>query len=128
MELFDAEKYEEAVPYFQKSDSLDKTQLEPTSENYYRAELKMADCWHNIASDKEDEGKYSEAIKLETLALEIRRRVLGEEHTDYASSLHCLALYNDDMGNTPRLSGLESLQRKYEKKFWAKNTLITQNQ
>ncbi len=97
--LFDAEKYEEAVPYFQKSDSLDKTQLEPTSENYYRAELKMADCWHNIASDKEDEGKYSEAIKLETLALEIRRRVLGEEHTDYASSLHCLALYNDDMGN-----------------------------
>ena len=62
--LYKAEKYEEAIPYFQKSDSLDKAQLDPTAENYYRAELKMADCCHNLSCEKDDEGKYTEAARL----------------------------------------------------------------
>ena len=32
IKLYKAEKYEEAIPYFQKSDSLDKAQLDPTAE------------------------------------------------------------------------------------------------
>jgi CHAT domain-containing protein len=99
MELFKAERYEEAVPYFQKSDSLDKKKLKPKSTNYYRAELKLADCWRNIAYNKGDEGKNFEAIKFATLALEIRKRVLGEEHHDYAMSLDDLATYNGHIGN-----------------------------
>ncbi len=115
--LYKAEKYEEAIPYFQKSDSLDKAQLDPTAENYYRAELKMADCCHNLSCEKYDEGKYTEAIKLETLALEIRRRVLDEEYTDYATSLHCLALYNDAMGNYTEAIRLGTIATEIRKKI-----------
>ncbi|MBQ5551259.1 MAG: hypothetical protein IIT32_09365, partial [Bacteroidales bacterium] len=41
LKLYVAEKYEEALTYFQKSDSLDKAILKPTHKNYYRAELAM---------------------------------------------------------------------------------------
>ena len=50
LKLLDAEKYEEALLYFQKSDSIDKATLPQNSKNYYRAELKMADCWDIIAA------------------------------------------------------------------------------
>ncbi len=98
--LFDAEKYEEAVPYFQKSDSLDKTQLEPTSENYYRAELKMADCYEELAVMSYYNDKYSEAIKYQTFTIEIRKKILGDEHPEYAESLSDLGVYYNALGNT----------------------------
>jgi CHAT domain-containing protein len=99
MELFKAERYEEAIPYFQKSDSLDKKKLKPKSTNYYRAELKLAKCWRNIAVHKEFEGKYSEAIKFTTMASETFKKILGEENRDYAVSLNYLAIYNGRIGN-----------------------------
>ena len=99
VELFEAENYEEALPYFQKSDSLDKAELQPTSENYYRAELKMADCYEELASILDDEGKYTEAIRLENNVVEIRKKILGEENRDYAYSLNDLAYYYEQIGN-----------------------------
>ena len=116
VELFKAENYEEALPYFQKSDSLDKAELQPTAENYYRAELKVADCWHQIASNRYDEGNYAEAIKLETIVMEIRKKALGEEHHDYASSLSNLALYNSDNGNYTEAFRLENIAMEIFKK------------
>ncbi|MBQ1698392.1 MAG: tetratricopeptide repeat protein, partial [Bacteroidales bacterium] len=99
MKLYKAEKYEEALPYFQKSDSLDKATLPPTSENYYRAELKLADCWDEIAWILDDDGKYAEALNLEKKVVEIYKKALGEEHPDYAEALNDLACYYDHNGN-----------------------------
>ena len=116
IKLYKAEKYEEAIPYFQKSDSLDKAQLDPTAENYYRAELKMADCLHLLALNNYYDTKYHEAIRLGTIAMEIRKKVLGEEHPDYAMSLHCLAIYNYAMGNYTEAIRLGTIAIKIRKK------------
>ncbi|MBQ1697570.1 MAG: hypothetical protein II075_06775, partial [Bacteroidales bacterium] len=64
--LFDAEKYEEALTYFQKSDSLDKAQLNPSHKNYHRAELNVADCYEWLADQADNEGHYNDAVKHET--------------------------------------------------------------
>jgi CHAT domain-containing protein len=100
IKLLDAEKYGEALTYFQKSDSLDKAKLKPTHKNYYRAELKMADCYEELA-DYNDEivGNYKEALRLETITVEIRKRILGEGHPDYAKAICYLAYYYDLIGN-----------------------------
>ena len=54
---------------------------------------------HSLAFRYYKIGNYTEAIRLGTQALEIRRKVLGEEHPDYATSLNNLAGYYDDIGN-----------------------------
>ena len=97
--LFDAEKYEEALPYFQKSDSLDKAMLKPTAENYYRAELKVADCWEQLTVQDNNEGNYAEALKSQINVVNIRKRILGESHPKFAESLNALAILYYDNGN-----------------------------
>ena len=97
--LYFAERYEEAILYYQKCGSLDKAQLAPTSENYYRAELAIAFCWSHIAAEKYNLGNYTEAIRLGTQAMEIYKKVFGEDDPDYAMSLNNLANYNSDLGN-----------------------------
>ncbi len=52
-----------------------------------------------MANYKEGIGNYAEAIRLGTEALEIREKILGKEHRDYAQSLNNLARYNKDIGN-----------------------------
>ena len=57
-------------------------------------------------------GNYKEAVRIAIDALQIRERVLGKEHPDYASSLNNLASYNSYLGNygeAVRL-GTEALQ------------------
>ncbi len=99
LKLYDAEKYEEALTYFQKSDSLDKAQLNPTHKKYHRAELKVADCYEGLADQADDEGHYNDAIKFQTNVVEIRKKILGDEHPDYAAALSDLALYYDYNSN-----------------------------
>ena len=74
LELFKAEKYEDAIPYFQKSDSLDKATMPPTSNNYFRAELKLADCMDGIADSLYNADNYAEAIKFQKLSLKSEKR------------------------------------------------------
>jgi tetratricopeptide (TPR) repeat protein len=45
-----------------------------------------------------DQGRYREAIPVHAETLELRRRVLGEEHPDVAASLNNLAALYDDQG------------------------------
>ncbi len=116
MALFDAEKYEEALPYFQKSDSLDKARLNPTHKNYHRAELKMADCYYELADQADEECHYNDAIKFQKNVVEIRKKVLGEEHPDYATSLNNLALYYDELGNYTEAIRLGTLAMEIYKK------------
>lgn len=99
IKLFKAEKYEEALPYFQKSDSLDKATLPPTSKNYYRAELQMANCWEGIAMAFYDDGKYAEALSPQKKVVEIRKKILGEEHPNYVVAFLNLGVFYHDNGN-----------------------------
>ncbi|MBP5682078.1 MAG: CHAT domain-containing protein [Bacteroidales bacterium] len=93
MELLDAGKFEEALTCFQKSDSLDKKKLKPTHENYYRAELAMADCYQGLAGYNDEIGNLSEAIIMENLTVEIRKKVLGDNDPKYAEAIGNLAYY-----------------------------------
>ena len=99
MELLDAERYEEALPYFQKSDSLDKAKLKPMATNYHRAELMMADCYEGLADQANSEGHYDNALKYQNNVVEIRKKILGEEHIDYGDALGSLAWYLDECGD-----------------------------
>ena len=116
IELYDAEKYEEALTYFQKSDSLDKAILKPTHKNYYRAELKVADCYDEIASQADDEGHYNEALNIQKNVVEIRKKVLGDAHPDYADALSDLAYYYDALGNYTEAIRLGTLAMEIRKK------------
>jgi CHAT domain-containing protein/tetratricopeptide (TPR) repeat protein len=91
--LFDAGKYEEALIFFQKSDSLDKAQLSDTAKNYHRAEFKIMDSKHILASRACNSGKYTEAVRHEAAVTEIARRVWGKSHLGYANSLNLLSNY-----------------------------------
>ncbi|MBQ2098984.1 MAG: CHAT domain-containing protein, partial [Bacteroidales bacterium] len=60
----------------------------------------------------------SEAIKLENLALEIRRKALGEDHSLFAISLEKLALYNYKLDNNSEAIRLENQVKEiYQKAF-----------
>ena len=99
MELLDAKKYEEALPYFQKSDSLDKARLRPTHQNYYRADLKLAECCAGLAEQADLQGKYTEAAQQEKRTMEIYKKIYGEDDSLYARSLMHLSCYYSDGGN-----------------------------
>ena len=99
LELMDAEKYEEALPYFQKSDSLDKMNLKPTHKNYYRAELKVADCYECLADYNDEIGDYPAALSSETMTVEIRKKILGTNHPKYAEAIGNLSYYYMNIGN-----------------------------
>ena len=54
---------------------------------------------NNLAVCYSHNGNYTEAIRLGTEAMEIRKRLLGEMHPDYAMSLNNLAGYYSEIGN-----------------------------
>ena len=97
--LLSQEKFKEAVIFFKKSDSLEKSTLSALSPNYYRSELKIAECFVQIADDYDTKGNYSEALINETKAMEIRKRILGEDNQEYAESLGNMSYYYDAIGN-----------------------------
>ncbi len=94
-----AEKFEEAIPYYQKCDSLDKATLTPASKNYYRAESSIAYCLLFITLDKYRHCNFQDAVKLGTQAMEIIKKIKGEEDPDYVTSLTIVASANDAIGN-----------------------------
>ncbi len=99
LKLFDAKRYEAAIPFFQKSDSIDKATLPPTSKDIYRAELKLADCMSGVVDSLLGAANYAETIKLQTAIVKIRKKALGEYDTSYFNAFGNLALYYDYNGN-----------------------------
>ena len=114
--LFKAQKVEEAIPYFQKSDSLGKAHLQPSSKHYYRAELALGYCFDILSMENYIIENYNEAVRLGTKAMKIYKKIRGEEHTDYASSLSNLASYNSRLGNYQEAIKLGTLAMETYKK------------
>ena len=98
VELYNAEQYEQAVKYFVQSDSLEKAQLDPSSQLYYRSELALASAYGNIAVDHYNNGNYNEALRLGNIVADTQKKALGEQHPDYAMTLDNLALFNAASG------------------------------
>ena len=94
-ELIDEGKFAEALPFFEKSNSLNKEQKEDTLLSSFA----IAVCFHNIASNSYNIGDYHNAIKYQLRANDILKKALGEEHPDYALSLNNLAFYDSHIGN-----------------------------
>jgi tetratricopeptide (TPR) repeat protein len=78
-----------AIQYFQKAIKLqEKLDLE----------LELATSLNNLALLYNSQGKYEAAEPLYQQALELRKRILGENHPEYANSLNNLAGLYDSQG------------------------------
>ncbi len=121
MALYNSQKYEEAIPFFQKSDSLNKAQLKETDPNYYRSDLKIANCLEIIAAQSADSANYAKAISMETRAMEIFK-TCGEENADYINAASCLAEYYRGNGKYKEAINLETkVSESYKKTLGEKH-------
>lgn len=66
---------------------------------YTNTIISYAEILENLAEYYSEQGDNDVAIKLSGEVLDIRAKVLGEEHTDYAKTLDNLALYDSKKGN-----------------------------
>ena len=64
-----------------------------------RIKNNLAVSFNNEAVEQFKKGNYTEAIRLGTEVMNIRKEILGTNHPDYATSLNNLALYYSDLGN-----------------------------
>ena len=92
-------KYAESEKYINLYKDIYLKTYKVGSPQYNNALTRYASRMHSLAYYNGKIGNYTEAIRLGTQAMEIRRKVLGEEHPDYASSLGGLASYNSSIGN-----------------------------
>ena len=83
-------------------------------------ERKLALCLSNAANKCYNSADYKEAIRLGTEALQIREKVLGKEHPDYAVSLNNLASYNSSLGNYSEAIRLVTEALRIEEKVLGK--------
>jgi CHAT domain-containing protein len=68
-----------------------------------------------------NQGKCTEAIRLETEAMNIYEQVLGKDHPNYATSLNNLACYNSVLGNHREAIRLETEVLKIRERVLGKN-------
>ena len=120
--LYDQEKYEEAIKYFQKTNALDKTQNKKSSPQYYRSELKMAYCNRKLSTHHYRSSDYREVIRLLTQTAEIFRKVLGKKNPYYVISVSDLATCYAKIGNYTKARRLGAQALKLESKFFSPNS------
>ena len=99
IELSNAGDYEQAIALLKKSDSLDKIQLDPSHKNYHRAEYGIAVCENNFATSLIVARNIDESIRHQKVALDIFKRILGEDSNEYYSSLNELAFFYNEKGD-----------------------------
>ena len=75
----------------------------------------------NLAKYNEKLGNIQEAIRLDTKALEIRKKILGEEHPDYANSLNNLTYYYSHIDKTEEAIRLCTQAMEIRKKILGEN-------
>ncbi len=82
-----------AFAYFQKADTLEKATLDPSSPNYYRSALEIADIKNGMADYWFSIKSYAAAISYKTYAAEIFKKALGEENDKYINALWKLCYF-----------------------------------
>ncbi len=117
MELKNDHPYD-ALSYFQKADTLEKATLDPSSPNYNRSALAMAECNNRLAGFWFRAKSYASAIEYKTKAAEIYKKVLGEEDDQYINTLRELAGYYYQTNNFEEQASIltiiaEIIKKKY---------------
>ena len=80
--------------------------LPSAMENAEQAELANADQLIQEAFVLYQQAKYKEAMPLAQRALEIKKRILGEEHLDYADCLEIVADLYEKLGEPAQARSL----------------------
>ena len=78
-----------AIPYFEKSDSIEKRK----SPKFHRSELQLILCWHDLAGYNADIKDTTEAIRLQTLATNKSKKLYGAKHPAYIDEEKTLTKY-----------------------------------
>ena len=115
LELSNAGKYDEAIVLLKKCDSLDKIQLDPSHENYNRAEYGIAVCETDIAGQYFNARDLDEAIRHQKNSVAIFKRIMGEESDEYTTALSNTAfIYNEkgDFAEAIRIGNIVAETRK----------------
>ena len=94
-ELYNAQKYEEAIPFFEKSAEIEENEHDTT----HRSSIMLGLCWNMLSANYYNIGNYTEAIRCGTQELEIYKNALGSQHLNYATSLINLSTFNYFIGN-----------------------------
>jgi len=81
-----------------------------------RRELERAAVLNGQVVQLLQQGRHAEAIEPATMAIELRKRLLGEAHPDYALSLNNLAALYRSMGNNARALPLFQQALEIQKK------------
>ena len=115
-ELYDAGQYDEAIILLKKCDSLDKIQLDPSHENYNRAEYGIAICETYITGQYFIARDLDEALRHQKNAVDIFKRIMGEESDEYTSALSNIAFIYNEKGDFAEAIKLENSVVKTIKK------------
>ena len=98
MNLYKTKQAHLAVPYLEKSDSLEKAQLKKSSPKYNRSELALTNCWSDLAKYNFSINDTTETIRLQTLVVNHRKKILGKNHPDYQFAVQTLNNYKVLLG------------------------------
>ena len=114
VKLYQAKKYAEAIPFFEKSEAIEKIEHDTTN----KSSIMMGLCYNMWAVNHYYSDNYSEAAKLVTKSIDIFKQFLGEEHSFYILSLNNLATYNVALGNYAEAFKVGSLSMELSKKVY----------
>ena len=99
VQLFEEQKFDEALLVFKKCDSLDKVSLKPTSKNYHRTDTCIYYCYSNILEKQENHGNDAEALHIAKIAIDYAKTTFGDEHPLYLDALNNLAICYFNIGD-----------------------------
>ena len=98
IQLFEEQKFDEALPIFKKCDSLDKASLKPKSKNYHRTDTCIYLCYSNMLENQSNLGNDAEALRIAKIAIDYAKSTFGDEHPLYLDALNNLAIGYFDIG------------------------------
>lgn len=102
IELYNNERYNNAINLFEKVAALRKKLSGETHPDYAICLNKSGNCYADL-------GNYDKALELYNQALSIIDKALGKEHQDYAGILNNIGMCYSDLGDYDR--ALESYQQ-----------------
>ena len=101
MALYDNKQAYEAIPYLEKSDSIEKSQ----SSKYFRSEFALIDCWKQLVTYYEENSNYTEAVRFQTLVVNSLKKIEGKKHGATIDAEEILFQYRLMLGQCPEADG-----------------------
>ncbi len=97
MELYNAKQTYDAIPYFEKSDAIEKSK----SPQYHRSELAINACRRDLVNHYVDNNDYAEAARLQTLVVNSLQNMKGKKHWETVDAKNKLIRYRLMLSDAP---------------------------